>query len=61
MKEEFSLHENQKFILMQITDAIPRSWKQVLKNNIENIDNLVIQDHHLLKKKSNFLLKETYQ
>ena len=50
IKNEFSLHENQKFTLMQISDAIPRSWKHTLITNVENIDNLVIHDHHLLKK-----------
>ena len=35
---------------MQISDAIPRSWKHTLITNVENIDNLVIHDHHLLKK-----------
>ena len=39
-----------KFLIVQITHALPISWKEILRNYTENINNLVFQDHHLIKK-----------
>ena len=47
---EFDLIENEKFVIVQITHALPDSRKEFLRNYTESIDNLVIQDHHLIKK-----------
>ena len=49
-KTEFDLIENEKFLIVQITHALPISWKEILRNYTESINNLVILDHHLLKK-----------
>ena len=38
-----------KFLIVQITHALPISWKEILRNYTENINNLVFQDHHLIK------------
>ena len=47
---EFDLIENEKFLILQITHALPISWKEILRNYTESINDLVILDHHLLKK-----------
>ena len=35
---------------MEVLHAIPKSWKTNLSAVKENIDNLVNQDHHLVRK-----------
>ena len=50
LKTEFDLIENEKFLMVQIIHALPISWKETLRNYTESINNLVIQDHHLIKK-----------
>ena len=50
LKTEFDLIENEKFLIVQITHALPISWKEILRNYTESINNFVIQDHHLIKK-----------
>ena len=50
LKVEFDLIENEKFLIAQMTHALPSSWKEILRNYTESINNLVIQDHHLIKK-----------
>ena len=47
---EFDLIENEKFLIVQITHALPSSWKEILRNYTESINSLAIQDHHLIKK-----------
>ena len=49
LKTEFDLIEKEKFLIVQITHALPISWKEILRNYTESINNLVIQDHHLIK------------
>ena len=49
LKTEFDLIEKEKFLIVQITHALPISWKEILRNYTENINNLVFQDHHLIK------------
>ena len=49
LKTEFNLIENETFLIVQITHALPSSWKEILRNYTESINNLVIQDHHLIK------------
>ena len=50
LKTEFDLIEKEKFLIVQITHALPISWKEILRNYTENINNLVFQGHHLIKK-----------
>ena len=50
---------------MQLLHAIPKSWKNDISEVKENIDNLVIQDHHIIRKHPIHFLnrlnsKETY-
>ena len=53
---EFDLIENEKFLVVQIINALPSSRKEILQNYTDSIDNLVIQDHDLIKKTLNILL-----
>ena len=50
LKIEFDLHENEKFLIVQIIHALPISWKEILRNYTEINNSLVIQDYHLIKK-----------
>ena len=42
LKTEFDLTENKKFLIVQITHALPSSWKEIFRNYPESINNLVI-------------------
>ena len=44
-----NLQSSLQFIYNQIIHSIPISWKDALVGNLENIKNLVFQDHHLIK------------
>ena len=50
LKAESDLVENEKFLIVQIIHALPISWKEILRKYTESTNNLVIQDHHLMKK-----------
>ena len=58
LKEEYQLNENKKFAFIQIIHAIPKSWKENLASTLENIDNLVVQDHHLIQKNQVYILNK---
>ena len=53
---EFDLIGNEKFLIPQITHAVLGSWKQIIQNYAESIKNLIIKDHHLIKKYQMFSL-----
>ena len=46
-KDTFNLQGQLHFIYNQITHSIPKSWKDVIMANSENINNLFFQDRHL--------------
>ena len=48
LETEFDLIEKEKFLIVQITHALPISWKEILQNYTENINNLVFQEHQLI-------------
>ena len=50
LKNEFNLQGQLQFIYNQITHSIPKSWKDALLANLENIKNLVFHGYHLIKK-----------
>ena len=50
LKTESDLIENEKFLIVKITHALPSSLNEILRNYTDSINNLVIQDHHLIKK-----------
>ena len=49
IKDEFSLNEKHKFQWMQIVNSLPKQWKETIKQDNGNSNNLIIQDHHLIK------------
>ena len=49
LKTEFDLIENKKFLMVQIIHVLPISWKEILQNYNESINNLIIQGYHLIK------------
>ena len=49
IKVEFGLQSFQKFKWLQITDAIPKNWKDIIKDDNGNSKNLVFYDNHLSK------------
>ena len=48
-KKEHNLHESFYFQWLQLVDSIPQRWKIIIKENYENVINLIIHDHHLVK------------
>ena len=58
LKTKFDFIENEKFLIGQITHALHSSWKEIAQNYTESINNLVIQDHHLIKKHEIFSLNK---
>ena len=66
LKEQFSLPNHLKYRWFQIKHAIPNDWKQNLKMHNGNISNLLIENHHLIKKNHIYCLskldsRELYQ
>ena len=56
LKQEYGFHENKRFLFMQLLHAIPKSWKEDLSKVKENIHNLIIQDHHIIRKHHMYFL-----
>ena len=50
IKIEFHLRETHKIYWLQITDALPKSWKDIILKDKVNAKNLVIFDHHIVRK-----------
>ena len=45
----FLLKNNMEFQYQQIIHALPQHWKETIKQFAGNLNNLYIQDHHLIK------------
>ena len=56
LKQEYRFLENKRFLFMQLLHAIPKSWKEDLSKVKENIHNLIIQDHHIIRKHHMYFL-----
>ena len=50
IKIEFHLKDTQKIYWLQIIDALPKSWKDIILKNKGNAKKLVIFDHHIVRK-----------
>ena len=50
IKIKFHLKETQKTYWLQIIDALPKSWKDTILKDKRNANNLVIFDHHIVRK-----------
>ena len=46
IKSEYNIESKLKYRLIQLTDALPKLWKDRILNCIENSMNLCIFDHH---------------
>ena len=49
VKHQFLLKNNMQFQYRQIIHALPQHWKETIKQFAGNLNNLYIQDHHLIK------------
>ena len=50
IKIEFHLKDIQKTYRLQIIDALPKSWKDIILKDKANTKNLVIFDHQIARK-----------
>ena len=50
LKEKYLLSQNMKFKWFQLIHALPRVWKESVSMHDGRLENLFIQDHHLIKK-----------
>ena len=50
IKIEFHLKDTQKIYWLQIIDALPKSWKDVILKDKENAKKFVIFDYHIARK-----------
>ena len=46
---EFHLRNNHKIYWLQIIDAFPKTWKDIILKDKGNAKNLVIFDHHIVR------------
>ena len=49
-KTEYNLNHKFYFQWLQLTDAIPKAWKNIVQNNINNNGSLTIKDHHVIRR-----------
>ena len=49
LKIEFHLKYTRKIYWLQIIDALPKTWKDIILNNKGNAKGLVIFDHHIVR------------
>ena len=50
IKIEFHLKDTQKLYWLQIINVLPKSWKDIILKDKENAKNLIIFDHHIIRK-----------
>ena len=50
LKDKCLLSQNMKFKWFQLTHALPREWIEAISMYDGRLENLLIQDHHLIKK-----------
>ena len=55
---EFHLQDTKKIYWLQIIDALPKSWKDIILKDKGNAKNLVIFDHHIIRKTQLFNLNK---
>ena len=65
LKIEFHLKDTHKIYWLQIIDALPKTWKDIILKDKGNAKNLVIFDHHIVRKShicslKNLTSKELY-
>ena len=50
LKEKYVLAQNMKFKWFQLIHVLPSEWKEAISMHDRSLENLLIQDHHLIKK-----------
>ena len=58
IKSEYNLESKLQYCWIQLTDALPKLWKDRILNYGGNPVNVCIFDHHLIKKQQLMLLKQ---
>ena len=58
IKIEFHLKDIQRIYWLQIIDALPKSWKDIFLKGKGNAKDLVIFDHHIVRKSQIFNLNK---
>ena len=51
LKEKYLLSQNMEFKWFQLIHTLPREWKEAISIHNGSLENLLIHDHHLIKKK----------
>ena len=57
---EYNLTNESYFQWLQLKHAILHKWKTIIKQNPDNVSNLLIQDHHLIKGARILTLKKLF-
>ena len=50
LNREYSLTNETYFQWLQLRQTIPYKWKTIIKQNPDNVNNLLIEDHHIIKR-----------
>ena len=50
IKIEFHLNDTYKIYWLQIIDVLPKTWKDIILRDKGNVKNIVIFDHHIIRK-----------
>ena len=58
LRAKLDLDSNKKIYWRQITHTIPRAWKELFLVCGNNINNLLIKEHHLIKKHQIYCLEK---
>ena len=58
LRAKLGLDENKKFYWRQIMDTVPCAWKEIFLECGNNINDLIIKEHHLIKKHQIYCLEK---
>ena len=58
LRAKLDLNSNKKIYWRKITHTIPRAWKELFLVCGNNINNLLIKEHHLIKKHQIYCLEK---
>ena len=58
LREKLGLDDNKKFYWRQIIHAISRAWKEMFLEYGNNISDLIVKEHHLVKKHQIYYLEK---
>ena len=57
LRAKLGLNDNKKLYWRQIIYAIPRAWKEIFLECGDNISDLIVDKHHLIKKHQIYCLE----